>query len=668
MSTVLLGLAVRGAVVLALALVAVRLLRPASSDVRRVVLGLALGAVLLLPLVSAVAPSWELPRAAGVLGRPVAEPLADDGAPVAAPRDMLPAAAPVAPRSPSSTVPRWPSVIALAWALGASLVLARFAVAKLRAHALVRSSTPAPPGWSRAAARACARVGLSAPVRVTRGLSSPAVTGILWPVVLVPEGADDWSDARKDAVLIHELSHVRQRDCLVQLVAELVCALHWFDPLAWLVARRLRIERELSADDGVLAAGTRASDYAESLVAIALAQRAPRGVLGVADRSELGARVEAIVDAARPRRRVSRAGAVASLGASLGALAVVACAAPASNGDRAPSGVQAARVAPPVPPPASGGDPAIQAIAEDEVERLVTAWAPRAAAILVLEPSTGRILANAGREGGARADVAVGRAYVTGSTFKAITLAGALEDGVITPADRFDCENGKRAYGDVVLRDAGSYATLSLADMLAVSSNIGFSKVFDRLGGEAMLAWTKRFHLGASPDLSGAASGWLPARPDDRSFRGAVFAIGEAATASPLQMAAAYAVFANDGAYVAPTLAARDAGSVRSERVLRPETARAVRALLRDAVEAERATGKAARVPGVAIAGKTGTAEWTREDGTEGAYASFVGMAPADAPRFVVVVGAEQPRDGGAGGKVAAPVFARVVSRILRGG
>jgi cell division protein FtsI (penicillin-binding protein 3) len=137
-------------------------------------------------------------------------------------------------------------------------------------------------------------------------------------------------------------------------------------------------------------------------------------------------------------------------------------------------------------------------------------------------------------------------------------------------------------------------------------------------------------------------------------------------TASPLQLAAAYATFANDGAYVAPTLTRR-AGLPAREVLLKPDTARTVVGMLEGVVAGDRATGKEARVAGVRVAGKTGTSEWSVPGG-DGIYASFVGIVPADHPRFVIVVGVEGPREGGTGGSVAAPTFARVATRALQGG
>jgi cell division protein FtsI (penicillin-binding protein 3) len=157
----------------------------------------------------------------------------------------------------------------------------------------------------------------------------------------------------------------------------------------------------------------------------------------------------------------------------------------------------------------------------------------------------------------------------------------------------------------------------------------------------------------------------VPAHVDDHSFEGAVLAIGQSITASPLQVAAAYAALANDGAYVPPTAARREAPAP-VERILRPETARAVVAMLEGVVNDERATGKQARIPGVRVAGKTGTAEQgPLPGGGEGIYASFAGIVPADRPRFVILVGVEAPHKGGYGGSVAAPAFARIATRAL---
>jgi Penicillin binding protein transpeptidase domain/BlaR1 peptidase M56 len=497
---------------------------------------------------------------------------------------------------------------------------------------------------------------------MTDELDAPAVTGVLSPVVLVPRASETWSDARRSAVLLHELAHVRARDCLVHVLSQLACAVHWFDPLVWTAARRLRLEREICADDAVLAAGTRPSSYAEDLLLIAGARAAPAGTLGMAEPSQLARRVAAIVSPSR--RPLARAHARA-LAAGVGAaLLAVACATPEGPASAPDSPASEA------PPAAARGastiESRLQQIADEELDRTLAEWHASTGTVLVLDPATGEILADAGRAHGAPADVAVQRAYFTGSTLKAITLAAALDDGAVRPDDRFDCESGSHAYGARVLHDSQANGVLGLPEMLAVSTNVGFAKVFDRLGGDRLGHWLRRFHFGVAPALEGAAAGELPARVEEGSFEGAVAAIGQAMTASPLQVAAAYATFANDGAYVAPTLTRRT-GSPPREALVKPETARAVVAMLEGVVSGERATGTQARIAGVRVAGKTGTAEWPSLGG-EGIYTSFVGIVPADRPRFVILVGVESPSEGGFGGTVAAPAFARVASRALQAG
>jgi cell division protein FtsI (penicillin-binding protein 3) len=351
------------------------------------------------------------------------------------------------------------------------------------------------------------------------------------------------------------------------------------------------------------------------------------------------------------------------------ALSLFVLAACASTPEPAPSAPHTSgSEAPPAPAPAQASsaiDARMQAIADEELDRAMAEAKAEEGAVLVLDPASGEILANAGRAGGARFDVAVGRAYVTGSTLKTLVLAAALDEGVIALSDRFDCEQGKRSYGERVLHDASPNGVLTVPEMLATSTNVGFSKIFDRLGSERLVRWLRRFHLGAAPAIPGAATGELPPPFADGSFEGGVLASGEWLRASPLQMAAAYAAIANDGVYVSPTLTRRT-GAPPRETIMKPETARAVRGALGEVVYGERGTGKQARVEGARVVGKTGTGEWTTPSGAEVVYASFIGLLPAERARYVILVGIENPgKRGYTGGTIAAPTFARVASRLL---
>src|SRR5436190_8028608 len=132
----------------------------------------------------------------------------------------------------------------------------------------------------------------------------PVTWGWWQPVILVPAEADEWPAERRRVVLLHELAHVKRWDCLTQMIAGLSCAMYWFNPLVWVAARRMCIERERACDDLVLNAGCKASDYAAHLVEIARTfRRVPQvGAIAMARSSNLEGRIAAIVDASRNRR------------------------------------------------------------------------------------------------------------------------------------------------------------------------------------------------------------------------------------------------------------------------------------------------------------------------------------------------------------------------------
>src|SRR5262249_40817452 len=148
----------------------------------------------------------------------------------------------------------------------------------------------------------------------------PMAWGLRRSSVLMPADADTWPAHRLRVVLLHELAHVKRHDCLTHLVAQLACAAYWFNPLAWMAARRLRTERERACDDLVLASGTRGSDYADQLLDIARVMRAGRfpavlagATLAMAHRSQLEGRLMAILDPSIPRRRLTRVSVVAAV-------------------------------------------------------------------------------------------------------------------------------------------------------------------------------------------------------------------------------------------------------------------------------------------------------------------------------------------------------------------
>jgi len=188
----------------------------------------------------------------------------------------------------------------------------------------------------------------------------------------------------------------------------------------------------------------------------------------------------------------------------------------------------------------------------------------------------------------------------------------------------------------IVGRGLAPHGTLDLGGILAVSSNVCTAKLAEPLG-DRLAESLRRYHFAA------------PAHVDTRSIEGASIASGGGIRASALEVAAGYTAFADGGVYHAP--------DGTSERVMPSDTARTVMTMLDRVVNDADGTGQAARIDGIRVAGKTGTAQ------SRGGryYASFVGIVPADAPRFVVLVGVDGVT--GAGGTVAAPVFAKIASR-----
>ncbi len=145
----------------------------------------------------------------------------------------------------------------------------------------------------------------------------PIVWGIWQPRLMLPAIADQWSTEQLRSVLLHELAHIQRRDTLSQLLTQIACALHWFNPLVWVAAWRLHVERERACDDLVLASGVRASAYAEHLLSVATRLTASSWTqacgLAMASRSSLPARITAVLDARQNRRNLTKALLVSSL-------------------------------------------------------------------------------------------------------------------------------------------------------------------------------------------------------------------------------------------------------------------------------------------------------------------------------------------------------------------
>jgi cell division protein FtsI (penicillin-binding protein 3) len=604
------AIALRASIVMALSLGVGLALGRSSASVRRWVLFLGVVASLVLPAVTWVTAGRQVMSVAAprVFAHIVTEALAP-------PARVSPPPGQRQPLAPGEGLrPSWQSVLTAVWLAGAVVLLLRTGLGLVGARRLAGRARPTNNGFS-----------------VSPDVEGPVVIGVFSSVILLPLGAESWAGERLRAVLLHESAHVRRRDGLALLAAHVVCALYWFQPLAWLARARLRQECELAADEDVLAAGFRPTTYAEHLLAVARAMSVPVGGIAMAARpSALGRRIQVLVSRDSLPAPLSRARAGVLVALAAGLVAFVAC-----------TGASLAPVAAPSASQQASPDSPLQRIAVEEASRARAEAGAQRVAVVVLDAKTGRVLATT--------DDRPGDPVVPASTLKPLTVALALDAGLIDANQRFDCGNGQRAYGAQTLRDAGAYGMLDSAQILAVSSNVGVSRIFDALGGERLGEGLRRFHVDA------------PAEIPNASLRGAIIAMGEGSLTTPLAVAAAYGVFANDGVYTAP-------GSEQKERVLKPETAQRLRAMLETVVTGEQATGKAAQVSGARVGGKTGTSDDPDCEACAqgpGLFASFVGIVPIDRPRYVIYVGVGQPREPGTGGSLAAPVFARIATRVL---
>jgi HEAT repeat protein/beta-lactamase regulating signal transducer with metallopeptidase domain len=331
--TVALDALIKVTLVFAIAGVATLALARASAASRHLVWTLALVSALLIPVLSVALPRWQLaivkvaapPAVAPEPGVPVAHaappmrraivppPLPESAGTNASPSSSSIAAEPAAR---GYVLPSAPMLLALLWAIGAIAIVSRLVVGLVAVRWMWRrTSRVVDAPWLPLAVELARDLGLTRRLTFleSRSATMPMACGILRPAVLMPADATRWPLERLRVVLLHELAHVRRRDCLTHVITQLACAIHWFNPLAWIAARHIRTERERACDDLVLAAGTRGSDYAEELLEIARVMRAGRfpalltgATLAMAHRSQLEGRLIAILDPKVPRSGVSR--------------------------------------------------------------------------------------------------------------------------------------------------------------------------------------------------------------------------------------------------------------------------------------------------------------------------------------------------------------------------
>ncbi|MDE3131273.1 MAG: penicillin-binding protein 2, partial [Acidobacteriota bacterium] len=333
----------------------------------------------------------------------------------------------------------------------------------------------------------------------------------------------------------------------------------------------------------------------------------------------------------------------------------------------------------------------VSAPLQSEVEQVLAGVAaqykPLGATAIVTDPQTDQILALANwpslnldkipgsalQAVGGHVPVAENQAvdlsYEPGSTFKAVTVAGALQDGLVTPQTQISIP----PYLDVAgykISDAENhgYETLSVAQILQVSSNIGADLIGQRLGKYRFGGWVNRFGFGKPTGvaLAGEQPGVIrqPSGYSGVSMYNLPFGQGEDVT--PMQMVQAYDAIANGGILRRPQIVESVAGKrlpePRGRRIISARVAYELRSMLRG-VLTDRGTASGAAIPGYDMAGKTGTAQVADKGGysTNKFIASFIGMVPASHPKLVVEVVVDQPQGAIYGGSVAAPAFQKIV-------
>src|SRR5215213_4688962 len=331
-------------------------------------------------------------------------------------------------------------------------------------------------------------------------------------------------------------------------------------------------------------------------------------------------------------------------------------------------------------------DANIQDKAEEVLEKVGEEWKPKGATAIVMDPRDSGILAlanwprvNANQPGDApdyaRQNRAIGATYEPGSTFKAFTVAGALEQKEVTPDTEFNlAPTIKVADREIGESHDRGYVTLNTRQILEQSSNVGAITIGLRLGSRDFDKWVRRFGFGQTTgiDLPGEEQGIV--LPLDRYSGSSMgnLPIGQGIAVTPMQMATAYAAIANGGilrpAHMIESVGGRVAPKPNGHRVISAPTASSLRRML-EGVLGPGGTASGAAIPGYLLAGKTGTAE--KPDPVTGGYSeskyvsSFVGFAPAKQPKLLVAVMVDEPQGEIYGGLVAGPAFRDITSFAL---
>ncbi len=336
-------------------------------------------------------------------------------------------------------------------------------------------------------------------------------------------------------------------------------------------------------------------------------------------------------------------------------------------------------------------DKQLQHLVEVELNRAVQKWGAKGGMAIAMEPRTGKILAMASHPGFDPNQFyqyrtrhwrnrAISDNFEPGSLFKTFVAAAALEEKILRPSDSFYCENGSYKVYDRTIHDQTKHGWLTFQQIIKYSSNIGVSKVAEKLGRERLYHYICAFGFGEKTGvgLPGEAKGIVPHPRYWPPVVLSTISFGQGISVTGIQLAAALSAIANGGVLMKPYLVEKITNEkdevvkvfepVMVRRVISEETARKVASLLKGATE-KGGTGEGAVPTGYEVAGKTGTAQKVepllKEYSNDRIMAGFMGFAPVEEPRIVLLVIIDEPGGQNGGGIVAAPVFKAVMEHAL---
>ncbi|TDI91481.1 MAG: PASTA domain-containing protein [Candidatus Dadabacteria bacterium] len=335
-------------------------------------------------------------------------------------------------------------------------------------------------------------------------------------------------------------------------------------------------------------------------------------------------------------------------------------------------------------------DSQIQHIVERQLKEGVEEVGGEMGMAIIMNPETGEVLAMASYPfldpnnfskfpEVNRRNLPMWYAHEPGSTMKVFLAASALDDKKVNPNSKFNCENGRRRIGSAVIRDIKPRGTLTVAEIVKYSSNIGASKIGELLGRDKYYKYLNKFGFGKKTGigLPGESSGLLAAPRKWGPIELATISFGQGISVTSLQLVTALSAIANGGylmkPYVIEKIVGPDGNVIEQNspevvtRVISYDTSYQMKQIMQGVVE--NGTGKKAQIPGFSVAGKTGTAQIPNPK-SGGYYSgryitSFIGFAPVEDPEIVMVVVVEAPGEKTYGGSVAAPIFKQIAEKVL---